>query len=51
MQEATIRISEYISAHGAVVSENHLSGTITIREGERLLTGRPIAFRDTSRPI
>lgn len=43
MTHATIRISAYISAQGPVVSEDPLSGLVTIRDGARLLRGRRIA--------
>ncbi|MGP3698048.1 hypothetical protein [Rhodobacter sp. NSM] len=43
MNHATVQISPYISARGVVVAEDATSGLVTIRDGNRTLTGRPIA--------
>jgi hypothetical protein len=43
MNHATVQISAYISARGLVVAEDAATGLVTVRDGNRTHTGRPIA--------
>ncbi|MCE6951501.1 hypothetical protein LAZ40_17510 [Cereibacter sphaeroides] len=43
MNFATVQISPYISARGPVVAVDPASGLVTVRDGSRTLTGRPVA--------